>query len=357
MVVVYLSARLRFSAGAALVSGALAATSPMLIWYSQENRAYALATFFVACSIYFMLRAPSGGPGALAGWSISACLALASHYFAIFAVVAEAGYLIYTYRHRLRPLLLPLLAPVLVGSALLPLAIYQRDSGHTDYIAAVPLGSRIESTLDQYLLGPYGVSGLRILALSLVVGLGLTVSIARWASPVVRRDAFMLAGVAVATFVLPLLIVPGAFRDKNMIVALPSLLLVVGVALVPRPSLLAVIGGLAVAAIMLFPTVLTAHRLDLQREDWRGMAKLIGPLDRARAVLTYPRFEYIALTHYRPDLEPVIRGKLRLRELVVVGRSQLNTLHLPTGFHRVQDARLGGLRLIRLRARRLRTTT
>jgi mannosyltransferase len=364
--VVYLAARLRFSPSAALVAGALAATNPMLIWYSQETRAYALATCFVACSLYFMLRAPRGGGAALAGWSIAASLALASHYFAVFAVVPEAVYLIYIFRHRLRPVILALLGPVAVEAALLPLAIYQRDSGHTAYIAAVSLRSRIAGALNWFLLGPYGTSALHTLGLCLVVALGLTVSIGCWGSGSTRRNALLLTGLAVATFVLPLLITPGSVRDKNMIVVLPPLLLVAGAAFsaMPTPSLVP-IAGLAVSAVLLTPTVLAARRLDMQREDWRGMATLIGPPSTSTgrrpsitwAVLTYPRFEYVALRHYRPDLKPVTRGKLHLRELDVVGRDQLDSLRLPPGFRRVGGIRLGNLRMLRFRAHPVQTVS
>jgi hypothetical protein len=270
--------------------------------------------------------------------------------------VPEAAYLVYVYRLRLRAAVLALLAPLVVEAALLPLAIHQRDSGHTAYIAAIPLGTRIVQTLDRYLLGSYGPSEVHVLALGLVVVVALAVSIARRGSPAVKRNALLLAGLAVATFALALVIVPGSFRDKNLIVALPPLLLVVGAAFVPGPARSrGVIAGLALAALLLVPTVLTARRLDLQREDWRGVAALLGRRGMTRAVLAYPRFEYLALAHYRPDLKPVTSGTIRFRELDVVGRPQLGTLHVPSGFRRIGDKRLGTLRILRLRARTIQT--
>jgi hypothetical protein len=166
----------------------------------------------------------------------------------------------------------------------------------------------------------------------------------------------LLLSLGFLTFALALAIVPDSFRDKNIIVALPPLLMVAGVAFVPRETkLLGVAAGLALAAMCLVPTVVVADRLPLQREDWRGMATLIGPPSRSRAVLAYPYWEYIALTHYRSDLKPITTGELHIRELVMVGRRQLNTLRLPKGFHQVQDERLGKLRIIRLRSPTTRT--
>lgn len=356
VVVLYFAARARLSRGAALVVGALAATNPMLIWYSQETRAYAVVTFFLASSLYFMLRVQDGGGGPLAGWSAAACLALASHYFAVFALVPEAAYLLYLYRHRLWPALVALVAPLAVGAALLPLAIHQRNSGHAAYIAAIPLTSKIRYTINTYLLGPYQLSALHLLALCLLIAAGLILSVGRWAPPVVKRNAVLFASLAVTTLILPLIAVPGSFDARNMIVALPPFLLLAGAAFVPLMRPLTVTLGLAVAAALLVPTVLAARRVDLQREDWRGMATLIGPPSTTRrAVLTYPAFEYIALTHYRPDLKPVTTGKLHVREIVLVGLGKLRTLRLPAGFQRVQDKRLGRLRIIRLRSRTRRT--
>lgn len=354
--VIYLAARVRFSAGAALVAGALAATNPMLIWYSQETRAYALVTFFVACSLYFLLRVPLGGAWALIGWSATACLALASHYFAVFALVPEAAYLAYVYRKHLQTLLATLAAPIAVEAALLPLALHQRASGHSSFIAAVPLRSRIEGALNWFILGAYTTSRLRLYLLCLIAAVAVIGSIVYRATPAVKRSALLLGSIAFLTFVIPLVIVPGSFRDKNIIVALPPLLLAAGAALVPRETkTLAVAAGFGVAAIALAPTVVVADRLPLQREDWRGMATLIGPPSRTRAVLTYPQWEYIALTHYRPDLKPMTTGKLHVRELVVVGRRQLDTLRLPKGFHQVEDRRLGELRITRFRSPTTRT--
>jgi mannosyltransferase len=350
-VVMYLAARERFSTGAAVVAGAFTATSPMLTWYSQEARAYALVTFFVTCSLDFMLRARRGCAGALIGWSATACLALASHYFAVFVLIPEAAYLGYVCRTRLRALAAALVAPITIEAALLPLAIHQRDSGHSAFIAAVSLRSRIDGALNWFLLGNYTTTELRLVALWLLAAVAVIGSIVYRAAPTVRRDALLIASVGFIAFVLAFAVVPGSFRDKNIIVALPPLLLVAGVAFVPRQTEpLGVLAGLFAAALFLAPSVVIADRLPLQREDWRDMATLIGPPSRTRAVLAYPQWEYIALTHYRRDLKPITIGRLRLRELVVVGRRQLDTLRLPKGFQEVEDRRLGQLRMIRLQA-------
>lgn len=349
---VYLGARVRFSRGAATVAGALAATSPLSIWYSQEARAYALVTLFVAWSLYFLLRACSRpSRSSLAGWSIVSCLALGTHYFAAFVVVAEAGVLLRVYRHNLRTVLVSFVPPLAVGGALLPLALHQRSLGHAAFIATQPLGSRIEQTLSGFLFGRYAVSWAHLLPVCFAIVVGGLLSIRLLAPARVRRDALVLAAVAVFAFVMPLAVVTDSFYQRNLIVVLPPLLVLAGVAFVPRETRTApVVAGVVVAVLLLAPTAVTARRESLQREDWRGVASIVGRVGPQQAVIAYPQFEYVALVHHRPDLEPVSSGRRTVREIVLVGRPRLETLRLPGGFRSVSDDRLGTLRIVRLRA-------
>jgi mannosyltransferase len=123
VLVLYATARLRFSRRAAFVTGALAATHPMLIWYSQEARAYSLLRLFVSLSLYFFFRTlSSGSTRSLAGWAITGAAAIAMHYFGALAVFTEAALLLYLLRSRIRRPLMATVLPLATGAALLPLA-------------------------------------------------------------------------------------------------------------------------------------------------------------------------------------------------------------------------------------------
>ena len=66
--VAYLIGRELASRRAGLIAAAIVAVNPMLIWYSQEARSYALLVFFGALSLLFFVRAlrsGGAGPGAL----------------------------------------------------------------------------------------------------------------------------------------------------------------------------------------------------------------------------------------------------------------------------------------------------
>ncbi len=60
----YLIGRQLASRRAGLLLAALIAVNPMLIWYSQEARSYALLVFFAALSLLFFLRALNTRRGA-----------------------------------------------------------------------------------------------------------------------------------------------------------------------------------------------------------------------------------------------------------------------------------------------------
>src|SRR3954469_14191994 len=79
---------------AALIAAALAACSPLLVWYSQESRAYALLGLATALTLWFFARALAGRRHALAWWAGAAAVALATHYFAAFVVVLQAVWLV-----------------------------------------------------------------------------------------------------------------------------------------------------------------------------------------------------------------------------------------------------------------------
>ena len=114
----YLAGTRFASRRAGLAAAALAATNPLLIWYSQEARSYALLAMFSAATLA-ALPAALGRPGRrpLAIWAVLCALALATHYYAVLVVVPQAVLLLW----RRRRAALPAVAAVaVVGLGLLP---------------------------------------------------------------------------------------------------------------------------------------------------------------------------------------------------------------------------------------------
>ena len=78
-----------------IAAAALVAVNPMLIWYSQEARCYSLLVLLTSIALLFFLRALRSGSGRdMAWWALASALALATHYFALFPVGAEAAWLL-----------------------------------------------------------------------------------------------------------------------------------------------------------------------------------------------------------------------------------------------------------------------
>jgi uncharacterized membrane protein len=110
------------------MAAGLVAVNPLLVWYAQETRAYALLTLVVALSLWAFARALTRpGPRALALWAGAAALAMLTHYFAVFIVAAEGLWLLAGTRDR-RAVLAAGAPLVALGMALGVLARYQAPS-------------------------------------------------------------------------------------------------------------------------------------------------------------------------------------------------------------------------------------
>jgi mannosyltransferase len=273
---------------AALAAAALAAANPLLIWYSQEARAYALLVLLCAVTVLCLVR------GERRGWAFAAALALATHYFAVFIVIPQALWLLWRHGRRSRRAALSVAAVAIVGAALLPLAIVQASGNRARFISATSLHSRAAAVVKQFLIGYATPHATILTVLAALAALGLALSLR-------RRDLHLLALAAIVV-VLPIaLAVTGAdyVITRNLIMAMVPLVVLaalaaartrVGPALV---ALLCVVGVVAFVGVELTPAD--------QRDDWRGVANAIGPaLLGPRLVVVDPSDGAPALRLYLP---------------------------------------------------------
>ncbi|MGH3109800.1 MAG: glycosyltransferase family 39 protein, partial [Gaiellaceae bacterium] len=149
-----------FLAGAMLVgrragvaAAGLVAVSPLLVWYSQEARSYALAVLLCGISfaaLAYVLERPT--TRSLSFWAVASVLAIASHYFAVFVVGAELLWLLLADR---RPAARIAAAFVAAGAAGMSLfALEQRGNGLVDVIAmSASLAERVQVLAKQLLVG------------------------------------------------------------------------------------------------------------------------------------------------------------------------------------------------------------
>ncbi len=304
--VVFLLGRRIAGARAGLAGAALATVNPLLLYYSQEARAYALLVLLGALSLLLLLRAldaqdgDGGGGRWLAGWALSAALALATHYFAIFLVAAEAVWLLRAASPR-RPAVLACAGVALAGAALVPLALEQRSHGFADSIATGSLPSRVAQVAKQFLIGLDGpAERATALVAFVLVAYGVALLFLR-ADARVRRRVRPLALVGLAAVVLPLgvaILGVDYFNGRNVLAGWVPLALVAGAGFVVHRTGRAALAALCALSLGLFLVVL--GDASYQRDDWRGAGRALGTASGRRAIAVAPPDGDSPLGYYRP---------------------------------------------------------
>jgi 4-amino-4-deoxy-L-arabinose transferase-like glycosyltransferase len=281
---------------AGLWTAALVAVNPMLLWYSQEARAYALLVLFCAVSLLFTLRAMRGGARRdYVWWGIFSGLAVATHYFAIFPIVAEI-FLLCRRRGRASWPGLAILAAAC--AALAPLAHHQMSIGHADWIGKVSLGHRVWETAATFMTGETAdIIGrpehpwLAFVPLALGLAALGTLCLSRLRDERPAAGRALLVG-AVALLIPIALALASESKDyviaRNLIPALVPLLAAVAIAVsAPGARRLGVAIGGALVAYSLGFCVLVSADEQFQRPNWDAVAAAIGAPTAPRATVAW----------------------------------------------------------------------
>ena len=351
--VAFAAGRVVTTARIGVAAAAVATVSPMLIWYSQEARGYALLVLLCGLSFVCFARArnePSGER--LAAWAVVSALAIATAYFAAFVVVAEALLLLLAHR-RLHRLWWALGAIALVAACLFPLAAVQASHRRLGWVGGIDLGERFGEALQRLVTAaqpsswagatgtdvtPYGWVG-ALLVLLLATGF----LIARASEP--ERAGALLAGFVAALGVgLPAVMALAAdavtngdgdyFLDRNVLGAWVPLAVFVAAGLAARRAGilgLACIAGVVCWSLVVHVWIVTTPAF--QRDDWRAVADAL-PNDHV-VVVVHPAYQSVALVRQRPDLvDQVGTDPTDTIVLVLPGSTEPpESFLLPEGFH------------------------
>jgi hypothetical protein len=309
---------------AGLVAAVLAAVNPLLVWYSQEARAYALLVLLCALSILFFLdmRAQPSGRR-LAAWAAVSGLALATHYFAGFLVVTEAVWLLAALggRYRLQAAAASA-ALVVVALALLPIALDQQSHGGADWIGETALGTRTAQVSKQFLVGYDAPFEAPLTALAAALVLAAVAAVAVLGSARERAGALVAGILAATTLGLPLLLaLAGAdyLISRNLIAAVVPGLALVGIGFaVARAGRWGLAGGAALAAVFAVTVVAVNLEERYQRDDWRSAAEEVRALPGRQAVIG-PGSGQLPLSVYLPAARPLPEAGAPVREIDVIG--------------------------------------
>jgi len=281
---------------AGIAAAALVAVNPMLLWYSQEARGYALFVLLTSIGLLYYLRALQHGRNRdFLFWGIASGLALATHYFAFFAIVAEAVWLLY---RRRREAFRGVAIVVGFGLLLLPLAYHQMSYGHAEWIGNHSLGHRLWEVGVVFSVGEVGDIIARpeqpLLALVpvalMVAALAL---LALRGDSDERRGGSRVLAIAAATVAIPFfiaLLIPSKdyVLARNLLPALVPLLVAVAIGLTlwsARRS--GAVLGVALVVYSLGFCVWTNFSSALQKPDWEAVAERLGEPSAPRAMVTW----------------------------------------------------------------------
>jgi len=382
IVVVYLAARaLPLGRHPTLIAAAIVAVNPVLVWFSQDARAYALVFLLTSLSFLFFARARQGGgtrdaslrAGSrrdLVWWAAFSSLALWTHYFAAFVVLPEAALLflptcrfvalcatkrqVGRARERSgqpgsRWTWVAVGVVVAAGALLAPIGLRQAENAHAGWIAQQPLPERLERAAAK-LAGDdngdeHGKRQPGPIPLGIPVALALAaLALLLWRSDrEERRGAKPAAIVGGAGVALPLLLAAlGAdyLDGRNLLPVFVPLIVLLGAGFgVRRAGWL----GLGLATAFCLCSLAFTIEIDrlprLQREDLRNAAQQVEPLRPGVAVVTIryavnqPLRYYLRARFAKGALPP-------LREIDLVGSASAErhaARLLPAAFRRVES--------------------
>ena len=293
--------RMGMSRTACWLAGAMAVLAPMLVWYGQQARAFAMeatvATAWLGLTAA-CVTAPAGWRRAASAAGVAAALfaGFSLHYTFAFPVgggVAALAVMAAMRRGRGEGWVACLAAH---GTAMaawlvyLPLFRAQAAAGRYQWIARPDAAELGRAFTDGMIGGPFhhlagwtlwATLGLYALALAALVAIA-----ARRVRPEAERGTpawgILLAGVVAGGTLLPWAISQGErvvfLRDRYTIAALPALLLGVAWAMDGVPWKSARRAGLALAAVLFISVAgrLTWETLTpMQELDWKGTARLV----------------------------------------------------------------------------------
>jgi 4-amino-4-deoxy-L-arabinose transferase-like glycosyltransferase len=350
---------------AGLITAGLIAVSPMLIWYSQEARSYALLVFFCAASLLFFARALRTRSGRdLALWALASALALCSHYFAFFAVGIESLWLLIALRSRWRLMLPAIGAVALVGLALIPLISAQVNPTHIGWIEESLLSTRFFQTGISFLIGETGhviaepPRERYALLPAILIGVALLI-VALRGSRVERRGAALglVVGLGVAALALAAALAGKDYVvERNLLPALVPLAVAAGIGFATdRARRIGLLLAVALCAYWVAFDIHVTQTPNLQRPDFRAIVKALGTPRVPRAIVTWKLAADPVRFYLHDKSLRVFSGETPMREIDVISKSAVGQPErVPPQFHPVARIRFERLTLTRYMSNRVR---
>ncbi len=291
-----------------MIAGLLAATNPLLIYYSQEGRTYAMTTFFVTASFYYFLRLLKQKSRAnYVLYSIFTVLFLWTSYLSWFVFLVQGGYALYRKRFDI------FTCQVAVGLTLLawlPSFVRSLGIGQSTRTSSPAWGIVVGGltwksfplTWVKFVLGRISFTNKWLYAA--IVALIAVVHAWTLKEVKIKNHALLLwwIGIPVGLGIIIASILP-IYQYFRVLFVLPAYLILIALGLTEkrRQSYVALIVAFQMCALMVF-----WFSPQYQREDWRSLAHDLQA-DPGATIAMPSRAQDAPLLYYgvtRPIIEP-----------------------------------------------------
>ena len=353
--VAYAAASTLVSRRAGLLTAALAATSPFLVWYSQEARPYSLAVLLSSLGFLFFVRAVrQANRRDVVLWAVCSVAVVATHYMAGFIVLTEACVL-FALAIRRREIVAAFAAVSAVSLLLLT-----KSRNAPEWVSEIPRDYRFEETL-RLLVTPspmYSWAGAGdggsdshelwwLAGVLLVVALASAIALGPRSE---RRSVILALVVGGGALVIALLV--GAlgdvlvgrgdyFLDRNVVFAWLPLAIVVagGIGLARTGAVgIGVISALCIAGLAIVLTI-DLNR-SWQRDDWRLIASRLDT--GSGAIIVLPSYQSSPLRYYGRGLADASEtgARVRIVDVLLPAGADRSFIEAPPPFQEIGRARL-----------------
>lgn len=273
---------------AALIAAALGAVEPMLWWYSQEARVYALFTLLSALGLLaFVITLRDRSTWALSLWTLCGGLMLTTHYFALLLLIPQAIWLFITWPAGRRGLLLALAGLGVVAVALSGTFALELQQGAG--IASLPLDPRLRVLVPQLLASPSPPATLLWIAALALALIGAALALLT-TPPAQRHFARVLATFVAIDLVVPILAALAGYDyivTRNLIATLVPFVVLLGIGFAtPRVARAGVAGAAMTTGLWLGAVSTITAEPALQRIDTKAAVASLGPPTVDRVVLS-----------------------------------------------------------------------
>jgi mannosyltransferase len=325
---------------AGLILASLVAVSPLMVWFSQDARSYALLILLTSVALLFFAQAlRTTSSKSIWLWAFASAAALTAHYFAAFVILPEALVLLFARKTRSRAVW-PSALVAFTWIALLPLLLFQAShAGNVSWIKFLRLTDWLKLTLQFFETGSWALSFLLLAAVTAAIA-GI-VGYAFIAHRIDKRE-WLILGVGVSSILLPLIAALAGhdyFNYQNLVASWMPFAAVVAVALASLKRAGTVL-AVAVCGLALAATVKIQATPDLQRPNWRQAAHVLSAEPPHTLFVIYPAFDFLALKWYGRSVSNVTSDSVRTRRVVVLAEDPWSysaahtlVLHTPAGFH------------------------